>query len=222
MTLIEALKERHSVRQYSPIGLKRDDVEKIQALIKEVNEESGLAIRFVRDDEKAFENFLAKYGKFKNVSNYLALVGPKSDDLEEKCGYYGEKIVLEAQRMGLRTCFVGGTYRKNKKVLYLKKEEELVCVIAIGYGENDGYAHKYRKIREISNLTEESPEWFRKGVGGAMMAPTALNQQKYYLECTGEKVKAKAGRGPFTKVDLGIVKYNFEVTSGKDHSVWEN
>ena len=221
MTLLEALKERHSVRQFSTYDLKNEDIARIDALVTEVNRESGLAIRFIRHDEKAFTNFLAKYGKFTNVRNYLALVGEKDrEDLDEVCGYYGEKIVLTLQTMGLRTCFVGGTYRKDPAALKLAKEEKVVVLIAFGYGLNDGKPHVYRKPSEVSNLSDDSSDWFRKGLGGAMMAPTALNQQKYFLREVEDGVEAKAGWGPFTKVDLGIVKFNFEVASGKDHSIW--
>ena len=45
---------------------------------------------------KAFDSFMAHYGKFNNVKNYIAIVGAKGDKLQEKSGYYGEMVVLKA------------------------------------------------------------------------------------------------------------------------------
>ena len=67
------------------------------------------------NDPECFETLLAKYGKFKGVVNYIAIVGKKNDEMaEENAGYYGERIVLKAQMMRLNTCWVGGTYGKGK------------------------------------------------------------------------------------------------------------
>jgi hypothetical protein len=35
------------------------------------------------------------------------LIRKKSDDLDEKVGYWGEQLVLLAQTLGLNTCWVG-------------------------------------------------------------------------------------------------------------------
>ena len=40
---------------------------------------------------------MAHYRNFENANNYIAVVGPKGRDLDEKAGYYGEKIVLEVR-----------------------------------------------------------------------------------------------------------------------------
>ncbi len=42
-----------------------------------------------------------------------------------------------------------------------------------------------------------------------------MNQQKFTLTYADGKVTAKAGMGFYTKVDLGIVKYHFELGAGK-------
>lgn len=59
------------------------------------------------------------------------------------------------------------------------------------------------------------PDWFLAGVEAALLAATAMNQQKFYLTLKNDKVTAKAGLGFYTKMDLGIVKYHFEVASGR-------
>lgn len=60
------------------------------------------------------------------------------------------------------------------------------------------------------------PDWFEKGIEAALLAPTAMNQQKFVFELKGDDVRAKvSGFGFYSKVDLGIVKYHFEVATGR-------
>ncbi len=42
-----------------------------------------------------------------------------------------------------------------------------------------------------------------------------MNQQKFTFTYADGKVTAKAGMGFYSKIDLGIVKYHFEVASGR-------
>ena len=141
MDLLQAMKERHSVHSYEEKSIEAGTVEKLRSFIKECNKESGLHMQLVLDEPHAFEGFMAHYGKFSGVRNYIALIGRKGNDLEEKCGYYGEKVVLYAQTLGLNTCWVGLTYSKVKSALQIDPEEKLCLVIAIGYGQTQGVSH---------------------------------------------------------------------------------
>lgn len=104
MDVLQAMKERHSVRSYTdhPVeGRIKDD---LSSYINDCNRDGQLHIQLVLDEPHAFDGFMAHYGKFSGVRNYIVLAGKKSPDLEERCGYYGEKIVLHAQTLGLNTC----------------------------------------------------------------------------------------------------------------------
>ena len=154
-------------------------------------------------------------GEFCNVENYIILAGIPSDDLQEKCGYYGEKIVLEAQMMGLNTCWTALTFNKSNVKKMISVKEKLVLVIAIGYGANQGKAHKSRSMESVMATKGEMPDWFRRGAEAALLAPTAMNQQKFKMGIKGGSPVIRAvGKGPYTKIDLGIVKYHFEIASG--------
>lgn len=220
MDLKEALKLRHSVRQYEEKELGEDIVTKLECFITEINTESGLHIQLVKNEPRAFSGTLAHYGNFSGVTNYIAIVGKKSDTLEEDAGYYGQKIVLYAQTLGLNTCWVAMTYSKVPSAFKIGQGEKIVIVITIGYGIDQGQERKSKKPDDVSNVEADSPEWFKEGIDAALLAPTALNQQKFKLILLDDKVKAKTGLGFNTKIDLGIVKYNFEVGSGKDHDIW--
>ena len=158
---------------------------------------------------------MARYGKFSGVANYIALVGKKSPKLDETLGYYGEKLVLKAQELGLNTCWVALTHGKSKAAV--NKGEKLVCLIALGYGVSQGVEHKNKPLQKLCNYSEQMPEWFLNGMNAALLAPTAMNQQKFRFELQpDENVKASCGSGFYTKLDLGIVRYHFEAVSGKN------
>ena len=98
MDTLEIMKKRHSVRQYMNRAVELSRREEINSLIKDVNVESKLSIQAFYDEPKCFDSFMAHYGKFENVKNYIAIVGNKND--QEKAGYYGEKIVLKCPELG--------------------------------------------------------------------------------------------------------------------------
>ena len=97
MDILEAIKERHSVRSYSDKKIEGEVLEKLQNKIKELNKESGLNMQLILNEPKAFDSFMAHYGKFQGVNNYVAIIGNKDSKLAEKAGYYGEQLVLFAQ-----------------------------------------------------------------------------------------------------------------------------
>ncbi|MBR5315408.1 MAG: nitroreductase [Firmicutes bacterium] len=228
MNLQEAMLERHSVRSYKDQPISGEIKEKLMSFIEECNEESGLHMQLITDEPKAFANFLCHYGMFKGVKNYIALVGPDNKNLDELCGYFGEKVVLFAQMLGLNTCWVMTTYKKVMDVISVGPGEKLRLVIAIGYGENQGKLSRSKKMKQVSNVTSSSPEWFKNGVYAALLAPTAVNQQKFKLtlmegtagNLTKSKVIAEALKGPCSKIDLGIVKYHFELGAGAETFDW--
>lgn len=215
MDLIQAMQERHSVRAYTLQPIEDGKRQKLDNLIRECNQESGLHIQIRYDDSSGFDSKLAHYGNFRNVNNYIILAGKPSDDLPEKCGYYGERLVLEAQAMGLNTCWAALSFHKAKVKKLIPEGEVLVLVIAIGYGSNQGTAHKSRPLERVVETAGELPDWFRAGAQAALLAPTAVNQQKFKMGIEGgEAFIRTAGLGPYTKIDLGIVKYHFELASG--------
>lgn len=227
MTIQEAILARHSVRAYKEEPLTEDVVKVLENEISQVNLKSKLHIQLILNEPKAFQGTLAKYGKFRNVSNYLVVAGKKAEDLDERVGYYGEYLVLLAQTLGLNTCWVGLSYTKVPGTYVLDEGEKIACYIAIGYGETQGTTHKIKTIEQVSNVSERTPLWFKKGVEAALLAPTAVNQQKFSFEYVGMKeghhlVHAKKGLSMigYTQMDMGIAKYHFEIGAGKENFEW--
>lgn len=211
MDILEIMRNRHSVRQYKDQVIEESKRQELNSYIKEVNDESKLSIQIFYDEPKCFDSFMAHYGKFVNVKNYIAIVGNKNE--QEKAGYYGEKIVLKCQEMGLNTCWVAMTHGKSQAKI--KKGQKLLIIISLGYGDTQGVAHKSKSIEELCSADEEVP-WFKTGMEAVSLAPTAMNQQKFLFELKNGIVTAKSLGGFYSKIDLGIAKYHFEAVTGHE------
>ncbi len=228
MTLLAAIEARHSVRRYKDAPIPEDILTTLRERISAINEKAGLHVQLVTGEPKAFSGPMS-YGSFSGVKNYLVMAGKKGDDLDEKIGYYGEQLVLLAQTLGLNSCWAGLSYRKVPGTYDLEGDEKIACYISLGYGETQGKGHKVKDVKEVSNASDATPKWFNKGVEAAILAPTAVNQQKFYLEYVGfqdygkvPKVLAKPlfSMVGYSKMDLGIVKYHFELGAGKENFEW--
>lgn len=227
MTLEEAIKVRHSVRNYKHQPLTEELIEILHQKIDECNRMGNLHIQLVVNETKAFTGIMS-YGQFSGVENYLVMAGKKTDDLDERIGYFGEMLVLLAESLGLNTCWVGVSYRKVPAAFNLNEGEKVVCVISLGYGDGKFRSHKVKTLEEVSNASDLTPLWFKKGVEAALLAPTAINQQKFHFEFLNEKnngkrlVKAIASFSiiGYTKLDLGIAKYHFELGANKENFEW--
>ena len=227
MTIQEAIEARHSVRAYKDLPLSEEIVKLLEDELVKLNNEGQLHIQLICNEPKAFQGTMAKYGKFRNANNYLVMAGKKSDDLDERIGYYGEHLELLAQTLGLNTCWVGLSYSKVPGTYVLDEGEKIACYIAIGYGETQGTSHKIKTVEQVSNASDITPSWFKKGVEAALLAPTAVNQQKFSFEYLGmqdgrHQVRAKKGVSiiGYTQMDLGIAKYHFEIGAGTNNFEW--
>lgn len=214
MTIYEAMKARHAVRCYEDKKIEESVIEALKEEINKCNHEGTLTTQLILNDKNVFKGLMAHYGGFRGVSNYIALVGPIGGKLEEKAGYYGEHIALKAQQLGLNTCWVAVTYKKGGCKAVVGDNEKLVCVLALGYGTTQGVQHKSKKMEQLFKVDRDMPEWFKKGMEAAMLAPTAQNRQDFLIVLNGEDVKFEVKERKYSKIDLGIIKYHFQNGAG--------
>lgn len=228
--LRSAIAARHSVRHYLPKPLAADVTAVLKEEIDRCNRDGDLRIRLVTGEPRAFKG-IASYGKFTCVENYLVMAGPKEDWLDGRVGYFGERLVLLAQSQGVNSCWVGLTYRRVGEAFRFADNGRVACVIALGYGATQGVVRKSKPICKVSNVDASSPEWFVRGVKAALLAPTATNQQKFYIELTGEKTpdgkpivdcRRVFSLIGYTQMDLGIVRLHFELGAGTGNFAWKN
>ena len=215
MTILEAIDARHSVRAYTTAPIPQELRAALDEYAAACSRESGLRLFIRYDDPSGFDSRLAHYGSFRNVQNYIILSGKKEKNFNYLCGYYGEKLVLYAQQLGLNTCWAALTFNK-KRVKELVAEGDALCmVIALGYGETQGRPHRGKAYADVISLDGDAPDWFYRGVETALKAPTAVNQQKFQFSMKdGEATIRVKGIGSCVNVDLGIAALHFELGSG--------
>lgn len=226
MTNLEAIERRTSRRSYlnEPIeAAKRATIEK---LILELNERGDVNMEFLEDGSEAFGSMAKTYGMFKNVRSLIVLKG-KSDDpnLMEKLGYYGEELILEATKLDLGTCWVGGTFDSESKIFNLAENETLCAVIPIGNvnpdkGIKESAIYKMARTKtkpytEMVESQETLPEWFIDAAKAVSKAPSARNTQKPVMSYKDGEVRMKiANDYRFDMMDLGIAKLHFVLSAG--------
>ena len=224
MELIDAIKARHSVRKYKDQPIELAKVSALKAAIEHINAETGLNIQLVLNEPKAFSSGMWKYGQFSGVKNYFVMAGPKGKEAEEKIGYFGEELVILAQTLGLNTCWVGLTYKKIPGTFTLRDGDVVHCVISLGYGTTPGVQHPQKSMENFYESDGRPPQWFKDGLASAVLAPTAVNQQKFKFILLPENVvetRTSFSMAGYVNIDLGIVKYHFEIGAGKDNFTWK-
>lgn len=211
MDLMQAIERRHAVRSYRDEPLSHEAVACLDEVIAQCNAEGGLRFQLVRECPAAFSR-LASYGMFKGVRDCVAFVGRREDGLDEKTGYYGELVALEAQRAGLNSCWIASTYRKKHLKAHIGPDEACPCVLAVGYGTNQGKPRATKPLEKLCRSDEDpAPDWFIAGAQAAQLAPTAMNRQRFLIELREKAVRISSLGGPCTAIDLGIVKRHFEI-----------
>ena len=225
--LMKLLAQRHSVRRFTDRPVEGRALAALEQEIAFLNDRLDLSVQLCLDNPEAFDGLLAHYGSFRNVRNHIALVGPKSADLDEKCGYAGERLVLLAQALGLRTCWVALTFRKKASNALVGRGQKMALCIALGYGEVEGASHKVKPVEKLGEAggagLDGAPRWFVAGIEAAQLAPTAMNQQRFRFELGGDRRTVLARALPAVscgKVDLGIAKLHFELGANAVSHEW--
>ena len=219
MSEIDAIKERHSVRNYEAKKIEADKVEKIRARIEELNKEGNLHLQFMEDAGKTYNKLFNKVAGLGSAPSVIACVGIDDETLEQRVGYYGEKLVLFIQELGLNTCWAG-TFNEKNIGAEVGDGEKLVISIAVGYGKDKGKPHKSKSLEQVIEAKGDRPYWFNKGVDMALLAPTAINQQKFTIRLNeDESVDFVDKGGIFSQVDLGIVRCHFEIGAEKSFPI---
>lgn len=225
--LLEAIDKRVSRRSYLNHLLEKEKVEKLNHSIDNYCKEKNFKISFITEDETLFKSFFSSYGLIKDVRNYFAL-SCKKNDLHAKVelGYYGEILVLESTNMGFSTCWIGGSYDKQKchNQLNLNEDEELVAIIAVGYAAEkirlkEKFIHKIakRKTKEIKEMlisNEVIPELVFDGMKAVQKAPSSRNSQPVLFEYKDGIITAyvKGNQNEYA-LDLGIALLHFQLGS---------
>jgi nitroreductase len=219
MDLSEAIRARHSVRQYQDTPLDPDVAQQLGEYVEECNRQSGLHMQLVLDDSRAMGGLRRLL--LKNAKNYLAIVGAHESGLEYSGGYWGERVVLRATQLNIASCWFAMGAKKDK--VQILPGEKLLIVVALGNAAQPGKPHTSKPMDSLcANETGAAlPPWFLLGMEAALLAPTANNQQKFRFTLLPDNiVKAQSLGGAWAGIDLGIACCNFEIGAGKENFSW--
>ena len=225
MITVETIRERHSVREYDGKPLSRAEFDALIAVVEECARESGLDIQLVGDNPEVF-NVIARFGLIRGCRTHVAFVvdDAKVGDVaaDEAIGYWGQKIVLAAQDMGLNTCWCALCSRKKSHAA-MAPGKKIRLIIAVGHGKTQGFSRKTKSVEALSSVEcAKAPAWFAAAMEAAQLAPTAMNNQnfKITLFSDGKTVCIDAPQSGLNVIDEGIVRCNFEIAANEAGADW--
>jgi hypothetical protein len=218
MDMKEAMRARHMVRRYTGEPLSEEHARLLEGRVEANNREHGLGIRLVQGDARAVSGVM-RLTVAKNVKDYFLMAGPDASDLDERLGYAGADLMLFAQTLGLNTWWVGGTFNRSDAASRAGTDRP-VGIVAVGHGATQGKPHKTKTPEQVASYEGVAPAWFSRGVEAALLAPTALAKQAFFLRGRGDEVSVECDNGIFTGVDTGLVKYHFELGAGTGSFRW--
>lgn len=225
MITVETIRERHSVREYDGKPLSRAEFDALIAVVEECARESGLGIQLVDNNPEVF-SVIARFGLIRECRTHVAFVvdGAKAGDVaaDEAIGYWGQKIVLAAQDMGLNTCWCALCSRKKSHAV-VAPGKKIRLIIAVGHGKTQGFSRKTKGVEALSSVEcAKAPAWFAAAMEAAQLAPTAMNNQnfKITLLSDGKTVRIDAPQSGLNVIDEGIVRCNFEIAANELGADW--
>lgn len=225
MITVETIRERHSVREYDGKPLARVEFDALGAVVEECARESGLDIQLVGDNPEVF-NVIARFGLIRGCRTHVAFVvdDAKAHDVaaDEAIGYWGQKIVLAAQDMGLNTCWCALCSRRKSRAV-VAPGKKIRLIIAVGHGKTQGFTRKTKSVEALSSVEcAKAPAWFAAAMEAAQLAPTAMNNQnfKITLLSDGKTVRIDAPQSGLNMIDEGIVRRNFEIAANESGADW--
>lgn len=225
MITVETIRERHSVREYDGKPLARVEFDALGAVVEECARESGLDIQLVGDNPEVF-NVIARFGLIRGCRTHVAFVvdDAKAGDVaaDEAIGYWGQRIVLAAQDMGLNTCWCALCSRKKSRAV-VAPGKKIRLVIAVGHGKTQGFSRKTKSVEALSSVEcAKGTAWFAEAMEAAQLAPTAMNNQnfKITLLSDGKTVRIDAPQSGLNVIDEGIVRCNFEIAANEAGADW--
>ncbi len=179
---VKAISMRTSRRTYRRAAMSKELKAVIKQMADSVNAENDdITFTFIEDPTFAFSMFTGKFSA-------IAVCGDDTPIAREKCGYWGETIVLQAVYHGLGTCWVDSSYNENKIMEYLQLPHglRLYCLITFGL-VNEKQSRKevmmhnmlhrtnkpYQKMFSVCD--EKLPPAYKNGMLMVDTAPSATN-----------------------------------------------
>ena len=239
-SFVEAIDRRVSCRAFEDTPLSADQIDMLRAAARESSADSGLLFELHVPHEDGSSLALSNKVFAGHPGAYVTCVGPNDPISLEKIGYFGQIVVLIATSLGLGSCWVAGTFDREKTTCAVPDGMMLHDVIPIGAPMHQT-PFRQRSIRRAirskskrpsklyagPTTLEEAPQWIWEGVHAIWKGPSAANRQPVVLaqDTYGAPVRAMLPRRrhDVEYTDLGIAKLQFKVaaTASGAHGTWD-
>lgn len=230
-----AIVRRRSRRLFDPKPVDPYLLARLSAVCEEFRPFTEVRAVLVGDSsDKVFKGAIGHYGKIKGAPAFIAFVGNMEDpNIQEKVGYLGEGIILEATSLNLSTCWVGGFFRPEvaASLAIIKENEKVFAVTPVGYVMEAwsleekimtgfGWTHKRKSLTELVTGVEELkwPLWLKAALEAARVAPSAVNRQpwRFKVETHSITISVDDLKDTFNipkRLDCGIAMLHIEIAS---------
>lgn len=241
-TILQVIRSRSSIRTFSPEPVPEKTLLELRKILSEEDRGPfGNRCRFELIDSSLHPSVdlssLSYYGVIKNPYGYFMGAVPKADRCLVDYGYLFQRILLEATRLLLGTCWLGGTFRLKKvaSLFPLQPGEIIPAISPFGIPAEkrtiiDGFlrwsaSSKLRKpygqlFYDASGNSQKEGDspLFQNALEAVRLAPSAMNRQPWRLVIEGNTVHffldtKEDRKSPvrLAELDLGIALYHFEV-----------
>ena len=177
--ITEIIKQRTSIRRYERAPIPAEQREQLEAALQTIQQGPlGTPLRFdliaaVDGDSSALKG-LGTYGMIRNPPGFVVGAVVPGPNAMEDYGYGMESAILHSTRLGLGTCWLGGTFNHSRfaEKIGLRQGETVPAVFAVGIGtETRGTLD--RVVRWSAGSKKRKP-WDQLIFDGAFGAPFEL------------------------------------------------
>lgn len=234
MSIVELIKERKSNRSFTGEPLTGEQVDCLNKFIEQQSHPFGTKARIELVSAKTGDEpvKLGTYGVISGATVFLVLIAERGLMSEVGAGYMFEHIILYCTGLGLGTCWLGGTLKRNDflKQIQLSGNEELIVISPVGYRREKitfldsimraGAGSEKRKLFgslffngtfDIP-LSETEAANYRTPLEMVRIAPSASNKQPWCIVVKDGIYHFYHKVGHFSINDLGIALCHFELT----------
>ena len=231
MNIIDAMRERRSVRTFNGEGISNELYAELEKAIEESNSPFGgnLTIKLKKFNLK--EGYKpSTYGMIKGAEDFF-LLGIGSDEASAiTTGYRFEQVVLRAWQLGLGTCWIAATFKGSDfdKDIEWPDGEELKVISPVGKAEKPSMKEKLTRLTLGSKNRKpfndlffyhdfKTPvpvdNQFREALEMLRLAPSSTNSQPWRTLVVGETVHFYyKPKSPASILDTGIGICHFHET----------
>lgn len=243
----KAMLNRKSERTYNGIPLSEEHEKKLIAYLDDEKNRIGInghtiAIYYQKVVDQKSEK-IGTYGVIKKAPAYLITICKNNSEAMLDCGYVFEKLVLYLESMGIATCWLGGTFNRNKiNLVESPAPDEIIPIISpVGYSARKKAMtdHLFRKMAHSDSRKDFDLLFYdhektviedtnlKKQLAYVRVAPSASNQQPwrvlidsaknahFYIHRT-PKYGDKLGYD-IQMIDMGIALCHYELATGNKH-----